>query len=489
MTAQAPATKASGASALLASVSPHPPPAQPSAPQDFSAVILRAVTSQTADLGLPHPPPIQPSAPQDSSTVILRAANSQAADSDSPAQKSTDPTAPAQGKAASPDAADPDPSSLLLALLAQALPVPPPLPEGHESVVPKPASLTTEATTAEPADLVPKQDAAEGNPAKTDPKNSPAQKTLASATEEPSAPTPKPSHSKESILSYDSMTHLTSPTSPTSSASSGPTLRLPPGKADSGVAEEKPPVASPQPQAPEKADGTEAPPTGTSAATSNPTMNFRAERNEIAGPTEQKLPPAAVGAVTAVNAGGSIGQRKAKPSLDFTWHDTPAQDLAMIDPSAKAVLAARETGAASSPATGQLAQIEQLISREVVIIREKGADSLGVSLKVDANTQLFLQLTNHNGQLQASLRCERGDFSALDTQWTQLQQALARQNVQLMPPGAGASSSSQQPSDPQQRRLPQSREEAPAANVAVEPAQSRTPKHRNRSRQRWESWA
>jgi hypothetical protein len=437
-------------------------------------------------LGLPHPPPVQPSAPQNSSTVILRAATSQAADSDSPAQKSTDPTAPAQGKAASPDAANPDPSSLLLALLAQVLPVPPPLPEGHELVVPKPASLTTEANAAEPADLVPKQGAAEGKPAKTDPKNAPAQKTLASAAEEPSAPTPKPTQSKESILSYDSMTHLTSSTAPTSS---GPTLRFPPGKADFSVAEEKPPVASPQPQVPEKADGTEAPPTGTSAATSNPTMNFRAERNEIAGPTEQKLPPAVIGAVAAVDAGGSIGQRKAKPSLDFTWHDTPAQDLAMIDPSAKAVLAARQTEAASSPANGQLARIEQLISREVVIIREKGADSLGVSLKVDANTQLFLQLTNHNGQLQASLRCERGDFSALDSQWTQLQQALARQNVQLMPPAGGASSSSQQPSDHQQRRLPQSREDAPAANGAVEPAQSRTPKHRNRSRQRWESWA
>ncbi len=142
-----------------------------------------------------------------------------------------------------------------------------------------------------------------------------------------------------------------------------------------------------------------------------------------------------------------------------------------------------------TPATSQLARLEQLISNEVVSIREKGADSLGVSVKVDANTQLFLQLTNHNGQLQATLRCERGDFTALDTQWTQLQQALARQNVQLLPPGNGATASFQQSSDHPQRQLPQSGGEAQGADAVVEAAQARKQKQQSRSRQSWESWA
>ena len=74
-----------------------------------------------------------------------------------------------------------------------------------------------------------------------------------------------------------------------------------------------------------------------------------------------------------------------------------------------------------------------MISREVTMVRQSGAQALAVTLKVDAHTSLFLQLTNHNGQIEASVRCEKGSAAGLDTHWGELQESLARQNVQLLP--------------------------------------------------------
>ncbi len=454
MTAQTPSAKASGASALLASLAPHPPATPPPGSDSFSAVISQALTAKGAD-------------------------------ADSPGEGNSPGTAAAsQAKPASPEAGDPDPSSLLLALLAQSLSAPPPVPEWHKSSGSKTGIIATQAPATKGTDLAPKENGTEGKPAKAEGKNAPAAKTLALADEPASAATAKSAlvkeGIKEAIQSFDNMT------------SSAPTPKPASVRADSSGAIagiEKPAGESVKAQIPETDSVAGAAPNGTSAAMSSQRMNFSAERNEIAGQTEQKLPPGAVTGVTAVDGGGATGQRKAKSSLDLSWHDTPAQNLVITDPSAKGLTLGRDSEAASTPATSQLARLEQLISNEVVSIREKGADSLGVSVKVDANTQLFLQLTNHNGQLQATLRCERGDFTALDTQWTQLQQALARQNVQLLPPGNGATASFQQSSDHPQRQLPQSGGEAQGADAVVEAAQARKQKQQSRSRQSWESWA
>jgi hypothetical protein len=185
------------------------------------------------------------------------------------------------------------------------------------------------------------------------------------------------------------------------------------------------------------------------------------------------------------------GQRKSKAKLDFNWTDTPAQVLAITGPGAKAPSPARASEESTSPASAQMGRLEQFITSEAVHLREKGATSVGVALKVDAQTQLFLQLTNKDGQLQASLRCERGDFYALDSQWAQLQQALARQNVQLLPQanGAGASANFHQPAEHRPRQLPQTPQEGLVPNSVVEKTQTRNPKPQSRARPRWESWA
>lgn len=235
---------------------------------------------------------------------------------------------------------------------------------------------------------------------------------------------------------------------------------------------------------------------GTSVAINGQRMNFGAQKNEVAGAAEQKLPLVAatsVASVTAVEASAAPGQDGSKKSLDLTWRETPPEMVAMVNLAAKPAEAAAAEAGTISTAASPADRLEKMISQEVVTIRQTGAQTLGVSLKVDDNTQLFLQLTTQNGQIQASLRCEKGDFSALDSQWSQLQESLARQNVQLMP-AAGASSfnfqqSSQQ--QQQQRNLPQQWEEWRQANPGVPPAQSHQQKNPNtrRSRTDWESWA
>ncbi|HEX3718724.1 MAG TPA: hypothetical protein VH595_12215 [Verrucomicrobiae bacterium] len=235
---------------------------------------------------------------------------------------------------------------------------------------------------------------------------------------------------------------------------------------------------------------------GTSAATNGQRMSFAAQKNEVAGAAEQKLPltsATSVAGVTAVEAPAAPGQDGSKKSLDLSWRETPPEMVAMVNLAAKPAETAVAEAATISTAASPADRLEKMISQEVVTIRQTGAQTLGVSLKVDDNTQLFLQLTTQNGQIQASLRCEKGNFSALDSQWSQLQESLARQNVQLMP-AAGASSfnfqqSSQQ--QQQQRNLPQQWEEWRQANPGVPPAQSRQQKNPNtrRSRNDWESWA
>jgi hypothetical protein len=91
------------------------------------------------------------------------------------------------------------------------------------------------------------------------------------------------------------------------------------------------------------------------------------------------------------------------------------------------------TAAGTEMVSDRLVRIERMVSREALVLRQLGADSLAVVLKPDAHTELFLQFTQRDGQLEAYVRCERGDFGNLSTQWQQLQDSLALQNVRLLP--------------------------------------------------------
>ncbi len=78
-------------------------------------------------------------------------------------------------------------------------------------------------------------------------------------------------------------------------------------------------------------------------------------------------------------------------------------------------------------------KVMNLISRELTLVRQLGADALAIVLKPDSRTELFLQISQRNGRTEALIRCERGDFQHLELNWAQLQSTLAGQDVALAP--------------------------------------------------------
>ena len=249
---------------------------------------------------------------------------------------------------------------------------------------------------------------------------------------------------------------------------------------------------------------------GTGAALSKPRMKFAGEKNDIAGAGAQKVPSAAANDSSPDSLGA-----KAKPQ---TAPSLPKQTGDSIFPgslayfSANAALTEGVVGKGhgfpqitDSPAS-QVERVAHLIGQEVLMVRQSGANALAVSLKVDTHTELFLQLTNHDGQVQASLRCERGSIDHLGEHWTELQQSLARQNVQLMPledktsirgavavtPASGSVASRPFDQSSQNRQQPQLRDpqgETLAPHVSAPGRVSGKTKTNNRSRQGWETWA
>ena len=236
------------------------------------------------------------------------------------------------------------------------------------------------------------------------------------------------------------------------------------------------------------------PPSGTPVANTSPGMSLKPQRNEIAAKTEQKLPLAAVSAANSADTGGPSSDGGTQTPLAFSWHEAPSEQLAIMDLSTKAGGLAGPVAESTMDAPVRVSsavpmeRLEQMISREVMSVRQTGVQTLGVALKLDPNTQLFLQLTTNNGLVQATVRCDRGQFAPEDSQWAQLQQSLARQNVELLPMTGSSNMNFQQPSG-QHPRQPAHREDWPSAESALQPAPQRKQKDQNRSRKNWESWA
>jgi hypothetical protein len=245
-------------------------------------------------------------------------------------------------------------------------------------------------------------------------------------------------------------------------------------------------------------------PGGTTVATNQERMKSAVKENEIAGSTVQDLPSASPIAPSAGGAdSGSLAARASLPiEIDFsTGQDTAPQwmVLDMTPGGAPSSTLTTNAACAATPAA-PLAEVERMISREVTMVRQSGAEALAVTLKVDSRTSLFLQLTNHNGQIEASVRCEKGGSAGLDTHWGELQESLARQNVQLLPlqdnsreqskfqPQTAGDFDDYPPS--QKHPRPADDTETPpsdkAMNAAIGVAKS---KHHPHPRHGWEKWA
>jgi hypothetical protein len=103
--------------------------------------------------------------------------------------------------------------------------------------------------------------------------------------------------------------------------------------------------------------------------------------------------------------------------------DRPTLSASVISPS--------QSNADAADVSATVERLSQLVLRETSLLRQHGSDAMSVVLRPDAQTELFVHFSQRNGQLQAAIRCERGDFQQLNTLWPQLQESLAHQKVTL----------------------------------------------------------
>jgi hypothetical protein len=227
---------------------------------------------------------------------------------------------------------------------------------------------------------------------------------------------------------------------------------------------------------------------GMAVAPSVERMKFVAEQNKIAGSAAQKLPPVTpIASAAAIKADAPSG--KINLPVDFSA-PTSAEQISLIN-SAKAAAAtpSDSVAVAAVQAPTQANRVEQLISREIVNFKSSGAGEVGVSLKIDAHTQLFLQLSYREGQMQAVLRWEKGDLPALTAHFGQLQESLARQNIQLQSSQGGSDWSRQGSPGRQSQEQPPAPEARTNDEVKTASSNQPQPKARTVSRQGWETWA
>ena len=171
-------------------------------------------------------------------------------------------------------------------------------------------------------------------------------------------------------------------------------------------------------------------PRGTSAAKSKGTMKQVAIAEQTGAGTEAGRSETAW---DEPHSGGPRPAREIAPlnfparTLDATeW--PPGRSVQSTDRSAPEISAAR------APETNRaVEQISGLLLREAGLLRQHSPDSMAVVLRPDANTELMVHLTQRNGQIEASVRCERGDFQQLGALWGHLQESLAGQKIQLAP--------------------------------------------------------
>jgi hypothetical protein len=236
-------------------------------------------------------------------------------------------------------------------------------------------------------------------------------------------------------------------------------------------------------------------------------MKSATKANEIAGSAAQKLPPSRPAAPAPAGESAAIPVAKIRVPTSFSDSKESAPQWTVLDLTGKGPAVPTLTGnvqEGSVPSSGATERVEGLISREVILLHQSGAQSLAVSLKVDSQTSLFLQLTNHHGRIEASVRCEQGDAGALNAHWGRLQESLARQNVQLRPledrtPSSGTPSdlpaqprgnsqdgpsARQQPPPPPALKTDKPSDEVMNAAVGVSKS-----KNKSRHTHGWEKWA
>lgn len=167
---------------------------------------------------------------------------------------------------------------------------------------------------------------------------------------------------------------------------------------------------------------------GIAGANYGSTMKTGPNMEEIAGNTQQLLPSAAAGPVAALPTLPTEDGRKAGNVGSSPESLLEAGRLAPAPVRLDTSDAGELTEVTTPPSVARTAE---LISREVRMFKRGGDDLVEVVLTPDVKTQISLRLQWREGQVEVQARCDFGDYRSLNTEWPQLQAALASQGVRL----------------------------------------------------------
>ncbi len=178
---------------------------------------------------------------------------------------------------------------------------------------------------------------------------------------------------------------------------------------------------------------------GTVAADLDPKMRRGGKQDKSAGNGEQKLPETAdqlPGSVVSAGSTREPGPRRANPA-----GDGPAEKLS-DDALVTGLARSREdkavgrTGPAGEVVPGmeeRVNKIEELVTREVVRFRWTGQESVSVVIRPDPGTEVVVHLRRREGRMEVELGMARSEAARFQGHWQQLHDALAEQNVRLLP--------------------------------------------------------
>lgn len=231
---------------------------------------------------------------------------------------------------------------------------------------------------------------------------------------------------------------------------------------------------------------------GTTTAPLNPGMNNAAKQDEFAAAAVQKLPTETAGAVSAAPAPANRRLAKDAPVT------APVAVTAFANAERRATpieTAPAEPGPTSAADPARVERLAHTIASEATLLRQFQTDRLSVVLKPDAETQIRLQFTQHNGLIEATARCDQGDLHFLSAHWPELQQRLEPQGIRLLDL-AGAGGSFGAGGDSSQRHFQPPVEPAesvfvssPALQTATSPVQPIAVRAATRTNRLLESWA
>ncbi len=89
--------------------------------------------------------------------------------------------------------------------------------------------------------------------------------------------------------------------------------------------------------------------------------------------------------------------------------------------------------ASPAPADTHSVNLVDAVRDQVQLLRSSQVGELRVVLRPDAHTELYLQVRHVDGQVHLEARCQRGDFTWLDSQWSAVQNSLRSQGVRVEP--------------------------------------------------------